>query len=75
MGKVLAITAEKYAPAYIDMTVICMGCEDVLYSGSYHPGIIGKINKLIRKAGWVHHPTEGTLCPDCQHIIKQRVRP
>lgn len=56
---------KKYPDAFIDMSVRCMGCETVLWYGSYKPGIIGKIKKLIKKSGWIHHDSEGTLCPDC----------
>ena len=56
-------------PAFIDISVVCMKCEKVLYSGCYVPGIIGGLKRKIRKAGWVHHPSEGTLCPDCYKSI------
>ena len=36
---------EKCEKAIIDISVICMRCENVLYSGSYYPGVIGKLNR------------------------------
>ena len=61
----------KLAPAFIDISVTCMRCESVLYSGCYKKGIIGKLKKKIRKAKWVHHPTEGTLCPECYAEVRE----
>ena len=42
-----------------------MHCNQTLWNGAYHKGIIGKINKKIKKNKWIHHPTEGTLCAEC----------
>ena len=53
----------------IDVSVICMKCEAELYSGAYQPGLIGKLKKKIHKSGWIHHPMEGTLCPECAKKI------
>ncbi len=59
--------AERQArPAFIDLSVTCMGCGKVLCVDAYYPGIIRKIRKKIRKNGWIHHPEDGTLCPECQ---------
>ena len=63
---------KPYRPAIIDLSVTCMGCGAVLYEGAYYPGIINKVNKKIRRNGWIHHPTEGTLCPDCQNKKETR---
>lgn len=51
--------------AIIDVSVICMRCGCSLYTGAYYPGLIGKLKRKIHIAGWKHHSTEGTLCPDC----------
>ena len=61
----------KLSPAFIDISVVCMKCGDVLYSGCYEKGIIGKLKKKIKKMKWVHHPEEGTLCPDCFNAISK----
>ncbi len=59
----------KIRPAFIDISIVCMRCGEVLYTGCYTKGIIGRLKKAIRKSGWVHHPSEGTLCPDCYKSI------
>ncbi len=59
----------KIRPALIDISIVCMRCGEALYTGCYKPGIIGRLKKAIKKAGWVHHPSEGTLCPDCYKSI------
>lgn len=59
----------KVMPAFIDLSVTCMRCGRVLYSGCYQKGIIDKLKKKIKKAKWVHHPAEGTLCPDCFNAV------
>ncbi len=59
----------KIRPAFIDISVVCMRCGEALYTGCYTKDIIVKLKKAIRKAGWVHHPSEGTLCPDCYKLI------
>ena len=56
---------KKRQPAYIDVSVECMRCGTVLYTGVYSPDVITKLKTKIRREGWVHHPMEGTLCPDC----------
>ena len=56
---------KRFHPAYIDMSITCMHCNQTLWNGAYHKGIIGKINKKIKKNKWIHHPTEGTLCEEC----------
>lgn len=56
---------KKYPDAFIDLSVRCMGCDAVLWYGDYTPGIIGKVKKLIKKSGWIHHDSQGTLCPEC----------
>lgn len=61
----------KKSNAMIDVSVICMKCEAELYSGAYQPGLIGKLKKKIHKSGWIHHPTEGTLCPECAKKITE----
>jgi len=61
----------KVRPAFIDISVVCMRCGNVLYSGCYEKGIIGKLKKKIKKAKWVHHSEEGTLCPDCFNAISK----
>lgn len=62
----------KLNPAIIDISVVCMRCGNVLYVGGYAKGIIEKLQQKIRKFGWVHHPTEGTLCPDCyKSLVKE----
>ena len=40
----------KVMPAFIDLSVTCMRCGCVLYSGCYTKGIIGKLKKKIKKA-------------------------
>jgi len=62
-------TKEKLRPAYIDLSVTCMGCGAVFFYGVYAPGVIGWLQKEIRKAGWVHAGESGTLCPKC---LKER---
>ena len=59
------MTKKKHPPAIIDISVICQGCGTELYGGGYAPGIIRQLQSKIRKAGWIHHPEEGTLCPKC----------
>ena len=59
----------KVRPAFIDISVVCMRCGNVFYSGCYTKGIIGRLKKAIRKSGWVDYPSEGTLCPDCYESI------
>ena len=59
----------KIRPAFIDISIVCMRCGKALYTGFYTKGIIGRLKKAIRKSGWVHHPSEGTLCPDCYKLI------
>ena len=54
-----------FQPACIDISVTCMHCGNVLYTGIYTPDIIAKLKIKIRKERWVHHPMEGTLCPEC----------
>lgn len=58
MGKTLT-------PAYIDISVECMHCGKVLYTGVYSADTVAKLKRRIKRDGWVHHPMEGTLCPSC----------
>lgn len=52
-------------PAYIDISVECMRCGKVLYTGVYSADTVAKLKRRIKRDGWVHHPMEGTLCPAC----------
>ena len=65
----------KYKPAYIDIFIVCMHCGTELYSGVYRKGCIRPIREKIKKEGWVHHPTEGTLCPECLKMIDTKENP
>ena len=59
--------------AYIDISVECMRCGNVLYSGVYSADTVAKLKRRIQKEGWVHHPMEGTLCPACaDQIAKEK---
>lgn len=60
--------------AIIDVSVTCMRCGRVLYSGGYYPGIIDRLKRKIHRDGWKHDSSEGTLCPDCLKKIKEGVR-
>ena len=52
-------------PAFIDLYVECAKCGNVLYSGAYRRGIIGKLRSEIKQQGWIHTDF-GTLCPECK---------
>ncbi len=56
---------KKFPPAFIDISIICQDCGCELWGGAYKPGIIPKLQKLIKKSGWIHHPSDGTLCKAC----------
>ena len=63
--KVLDSQVNDYPSAYIDMSIACCHCGDILWYGVYERGIIGRLKKKIRKNGWIYREGEGTVCRDC----------